>query len=62
MSLSFRTLQQEINQLVKKEDQHLNEFYRTKQKMKMEADAEGQRRREILDSKENFKKELDKDL
>eukprot|EP00350_Pseudokeronopsis_sp_OXSARD2_P012028 CAMPEP_0170555700 /NCGR_PEP_ID=MMETSP0211-20121228/13553_1 /TAXON_ID=311385 /ORGANISM="Pseudokeronopsis sp., Strain OXSARD2" /LENGTH=63 /DNA_ID=CAMNT_0010865671 /DNA_START=610 /DNA_END=801 /DNA_ORIENTATION=+ len=30
--------------------------------MKMEADAEEQRRKEVLESKENFKKELDKEL
>jgi hypothetical protein len=41
--LNNRALSEEINQMVRVEENHWNEFYKTKQKVKRELDAREQK-------------------
>lgn len=48
--------------MVKTEESHLNEFYRTKQKVKRDLDARELREKEIQNEKLSYKSELEKEL
>ena len=53
---------EEIKRLMAVEEEHQNQYYRTKQRVKRDMDSEFHKRQELIKAKQEYKKQLEREI